>query len=500
MPVVINKNFLCRELILHIILIFISVPLIRCNHIKKAGEVRSLQKPNIILILADDLGYADLGCQGSKDLKTPSIDQLAAEGLRATAGYITAPQCSPSRCGILTGRYQQRFGFENNIPDDIEKQVSSFGLPTSEKTLAEYLKQVGYKTALVGKWHLGNESNYHPLNRGFDTFFGFLGGSRGYFPNKNGDFKTQNPLTTICEGTTPSERKADYITELFTERGVEIINENAGNPFFLMMSYTAPHAPMDAAKKYLDRFPNIKNNHRKTFAAMMSALDDGVGRLMEAVKKNGLDENTLIIFLSDNGGPTWQNASLNTPLAGYKGDVLEGGIRVPFIFRWSGHIKSGITFESPISSVDILPTLLNNDQIVYTNKVDGVNLLPFLTGKKNKQPHEYLYFRFGPLLAIRNNQFKWMQVGYETRTTEFYDIVQNVSEDTSIPSLAFDVKNKMAAEFYKWNAAMPQPLWGYFPEHHIQYALKRNGLNDSLVYARNIYETFFSFRYNKIPN
>jgi arylsulfatase A-like enzyme len=482
-----------------VILILVSGCLLNCNVSKKTIENLTPKRPNIILIIADDLGYADLGCQGAKDLKTPYIDRLASEGVRATAGYVTAPQCSPSRCGILTGRYQQRFGFENNIPDEIEKQVSSFGLPTSEKTLADYLKQVGYKTALVGKWHLGNERDYHPLSRGFDIFFGFLGGSRGYFPNKNGDFKTPNVLTTICEGTTPSDRKAEYITDLFTERGVEIINENTGNPFFLIMSYTAPHAPMEATKKYLDRFPEINNNQRKTFAAMMSALDDGVGRLIEAVKKNGLDENTLIIFLSDNGGPTWQNASLNTPLAGYKGDVLEGGIRVPYIFRWKGHIKSGVTLESPISSLDILPTLLNSNQVVYKNKIDGVNLLPFLRSKKNQQPHEYLYFRFGPLLAARNNQFKWMQVGNETKTTEFYDIIQNISENTVRPSLALNIKNKLAAEFFKWNAEMPQPLWGYFPEHHIQYALKRSGLNDSLSTARNIYESFFGMWYNKRP-
>lgn len=473
---------------------------LNCNTNKKSLRTSILDKPNIILIIADDLGYADLGCQGAKDLKTPNIDRLAAEGIRATAGYITAPQCSPSRCGILTGRYQQRFGFENNIPDEIEKQTPKYGLPVTEITVAEYLKQCGYKTTLVGKWHLGNESQFHPLNRGFDNFFGFLGGSRGYFPNKDGDFRTSNPLTTICEGTIPSNRKADYITDLFTDRGIEIINQNADKPFFLVMSYTAPHAPMDATQKYLNRFPEINNNHRKTFAAMMAALDDGVGRILEAVKQNGLDEKTLIIFLSDNGGPTWQNASLNTPLAGFKGDVLEGGIRVPFIFRWKSHLKGGSTFSEPISSIDILPTILNKNKIAFLNPVDGVNLIPYISGINKESPHEYLYFRFGPLLAIRDNKYKWMQVGNETRSTEFYNIIENISENINSPASDLTKKNQLATEFFKWNATMPQPLWGFFPEHHIQYALKRNHLNDSLRNARTIYETFFGFNYNKRPD
>src|SRR6185369_9364988 len=318
------------------------------------------------------MGYADIRIHGSKDIPTPNIDALAAGGIRFTDAYVSGPYCSPTRAGLMTGRYPQRFGHEFN-PDGPMSDVA--GLPLSETTLADRLKAAGYRTALFGKWHLGTADRFHPMARGFDEFFGFLAGQHSYVdPQPTGP----NPL---LDGRTPVH-EATYLTDTLTARAVDFIQRNRSRPFFLYLAYNAVHVPMQATDKYLARFSGIADTQRRTYAAMLSAMDDGIGRTMAALRAAGLDENTLVVFFNDNGGPTMQgttiNGSLNTPLRGSKRQTWEGGIRVPFVIRWKGHLAEGRTDHRPIIQLDVMPTVLAAAGVSAEPrwKLDGVNLLP----------------------------------------------------------------------------------------------------------------------------
>ena len=284
-------------------------------------------KPNIIVIVADDLGYADLGCQGCKDVPTPNIDSIAKNGVRFTNGYVSCPVCSPTRAGLMTGRYQQRFGHEFN-PGPADAAPPNFGLPLTETTLANRLKSLGYRTGMVGKWHLGYTAKYHPQKRGFDEYFGFLGGAHSYVDARA---DKSNP---ILRESQPIDEK-EYLTLAFTREAVAFIDRHAKEPFFLYLTYNAVHNPLQAPQKYLDRFKHLDDQKRQKLAAMLSCMDDGVGQLLAKLRELGIEENTLIVFVSDNGGPTPQTSSRNNPLRSFKGTVWEGGVRVPFIDRKS---------------------------------------------------------------------------------------------------------------------------------------------------------------------
>jgi arylsulfatase A-like enzyme len=257
---------------------------------------RPAHRPNIVVILADDLGYAGMSCQGCKDIPTPHIDSLAAAGVRCTSGYVSCPVCSPTRAGLMTGRYQQRFGHEFN-PGPAQQAGVDFGLPLDQKTIADYLKTAGYTTGITGKWHLGFEEAYNPLHRGFDEYFGFLGGAHKYLN------PSAPPGAPILRGLKPVDEK-EYLTDAFTREAVAFIDRHAKEPFFLYLPYNAVHAPLQTPEKYLDRFKNIEDPKRRKHAAMVSAMDDGVGAVIEKLQATGLEDNTLIFFLSDNGGPT----------------------------------------------------------------------------------------------------------------------------------------------------------------------------------------------------
>jgi arylsulfatase B len=302
-----------------------------------AEPPRAPRKPNLLVILVDDLGYADLGCQGCKDIPTPNIDTLARNGIRFTDGYVSSPYCSPSRAGLLTGRYPQRFGHELNTPG----RRQDLGLPRTEVTLADRLKACGYATGIVGKWHLGVGGQFHPLRRGFDEFFGFA--HEGHFyvgPHYQGDYTSSlrdkepeyDKLNPILRGTERVDEK-EYLTEAFTREALAFIDRHRDQPFFLYLAYNAVHSPMQALPRYMDRFPTIADKKRGVFAAMLAAVDDGVGALLNKLRHVGIEEQTLIFFLSDNGGPTAELTSSNRPLRGFKGEVLEGGIRVPFVVQ-----------------------------------------------------------------------------------------------------------------------------------------------------------------------
>ncbi|HKB02637.1 MAG TPA: sulfatase-like hydrolase/transferase [Gemmataceae bacterium] len=429
------------------------------------------RKPNVIVILADDMGYADVGVNGCKDIPTPNIDSLAKNGVRCSNGYVSHPYCSPTRAGLLTGRYQQRYGHEFN-PGPPTDQTAGVGLPLTETTLADRLKAAGYKTGLVGKWHLGHaEDKFHPLNRGFDEFFGFLGGAHSYVRPGAGPaaiFRSKEPVP-----------EKEYLTDAFAREGVAFIDKHKSEPFFLYWAFNAVHGPMEAAEKYLKRFSDIKDEKRRTYAAMLAALDDAIGRGLAKLREAGIEENTLILFMSDNGGPTAVNASDNRPFNGVKGTTLEGGIHVPFLLQWKGHLPAGKVYDNPVVCLDVLPTALAAAGVEVRSEwqVDGVNLVPYLRGDKAETPHSTLYWRFGGQMAIRMGDWKLVKatVGKgraggggavsrrEKATVEgaqLFNLKDDIGEQTDLAAKLPEKFKELAAAWQKWNADLAVPRWG----------------------------------------
>jgi arylsulfatase A-like enzyme len=423
-------------------------------------------KPNLIVIMTDDMGYADVGFNGCKDIPTPNIDSIAYNGAHIVNGYVSFPVCGPSRAGFITGRYQDRFGFTTNPTIDPTNDIA--GLPLDEKTIAEVLHKEGYKSAIVGKWHLGTHPNFHPLKRGFDYFYGFLSGGHNYFMNQltienleNVKSKWAWYKTKLRENHKTLEfedYKTDYLTDELSEAGLRFINKQAENnqSFFLFLAYNAPHTPMHATEKYLSRFPDIEDKKRKTYAAMVSAVDDGVGNVLRTLKNNGIEENTLIVFLSDNGG-AHNNASQNTPLRGTKGSVYEGGLRVPFAMQWKGVIPANTSYEESVSSLDIMASIVDILDIKTNPKkpLDGVNIIPYLTGKKKGAPHEYLFWRKWEqnAMAAINADYKLLKVK-KNAETEFYNLKKDVSEKENIKGSNSKKVQEIQKEWDKWNVQL----------------------------------------------
>ncbi|MDH7601668.1 MAG: sulfatase [Armatimonadota bacterium] len=413
------------------------------------------ERPNILVIVADDLGYADLGIQGCKDVPTPNIDSIGRNGVRFTNGYVPCPVCSPTRAGLQTGRYQQRFGHEFNPGNN---PGPNFGLPLTEITIANRLKKAGYATGLVGKWHLGFAPEFHPLKRGYDEFFGFLGGAHSYF------FKDPQPVNNaILRGTEPVTEDT-YLTDAFAREAVAFIKKHAGHPFFLMLCFNAIHTPMQATEKYLRRFRHISDPKRQTMAAMLSAMDDAVGDVLNALRSANIYDNTLIFFISDNGGPTAANASRNDPLSGYKGQVLEGGIRVPFLMQWRKRIPAGKTYDYPVIALDIHPTCVAAAGIdlgrLGGKPLDGVDLLPYVTGKKNGPPHEHLFWRYGTQSAVRSGRWKLVRMQDGTR---LFDLETDIAEQRDLYKERPSIAHELEQAFEKWNSQLIQPLWSGRP-------------------------------------
>ncbi|MFO0880622.1 MAG: sulfatase-like hydrolase/transferase [Gemmataceae bacterium] len=429
------------------------------------------RKPNILIIVSDDQGFADLGVHGCKDIPTPHLDSIANNGVRCTNGYVSHPYCSPTRAGLLTGRYQQRFGHEFN-PGPVTNETAGVGLPVTETTLANRLKAAGYKTGLVGKWHLGHaEEKFLPQKRGFDEFFGFLGGAHSYIRSGKG-------AGAIFRGTKEVEEK-EYLTDAFAREGLAFIERHKDEPFFLYWAFNAVHGPLEAAEKYSRQFAHIKDEKRRTYATMLAALDEAVGRGLAKLKELKLEEDTLIFFVSDNGGPTEVNGSNNSPFRAVKGTTFEGGIHVPFLVQWKGKLPAGKTYDHPVIQLDFLPTALAAAGVEAKPewKLDGVNLLPYLSGQKKEAPHEALFWRFGGQLAIRKGDWKLVKgaegrgrVGgggaalrREKATIEgasLYNLKDDPGEKNNLATRDPDKFNELASDWKKWNAELVAPRWG----------------------------------------
>ena len=411
-------------------------------------------KPNVIVILTDDVGWGEYGFQGG-DVPTPHIDSIAKNGVRFTRGYVSGPYCSPTRAGLLTGRYQTRFGHEWN-EGPATPGGRAFGLPVEEKTIADRLKAVGYATAAIGKWHLGRGPDFIATARGFDEFYGTVGNTPFFNPPNFID-------TRKSKDVTPVKDDAFYTTEAYAARAVDFIEQSKGKPFFLYLPFNAQHAPLQAPKKYLDRFPRIEDEKRKTFAAMMSALDDAVGAVLDKVRALGQDENTLVFFFSDNGGPTPVTTSKNGGLRGLKATTLEGGIRVPFSAQWKGKIPAGTTYDEPIIQLDILPTALAaaGAKVEPEWKLDGVDLMPFLSGANKGKPHDALYWRFGQQWAVIRGTDKLVvnRIDGVNQPPALYDLKADVGESKDLTA-AEPAKAKELKDLWdKWNGEQKGPLW-----------------------------------------
>jgi arylsulfatase A-like enzyme len=425
-------------------------------------------KPNIVVILADDLGYSDIGVQGGPDIPTPFIDSIARNGVRCTSGYVSGAYCSPTRAGLLTGRYQQRFGHEFNEGRGQAPGVV-FGLPLTETTLAQRLKALGYVTGAIGKWHLGVEPPFRPMNRGFDEFYGTLSNTPFFHPNLLDSRVSPDPKRV--------EEESFYTTDAYAARAVEFIEAHKNEPFFLYLPFNACHVPSQAPEKYLDRFEGIRNEERKKYAGMMAALDDAVGVVLGKLRDLKLEENTLVVFLSDNGGPMTkmgQNGSNNRPLRGQKGDVWEGGVRVPYFVQWKGRIPAGRTLDAPVIQLDIAPTALAaaGAEIPANAQFDGVNLLPYLEGKATGVPHDTLYWRFGPQKAVRRGDWKLVQA-YDYDQTQagppqaakieakprLIHLPTDIGESKDLSADRSDLVKELQAAWETWNATLPPPAW-----------------------------------------
>jgi arylsulfatase A-like enzyme len=432
--------------------VFVALALLTTASSSRAADAPT-RKPNFIVIVADDLGYADLGCQAqSKDVKTPHIDSIAAGGVRFTNAYVSCPVCSPTRAGLMTGRYQQRFGFEMN-PKGPKEEVG-FGLPLEEITLPQPLKKLGYATAAVGKWHLGHQKGMLPHERGFDSFFGFAGGAHRYINNK----EPQTDANAIQRNGTPvGEPK--YLTEAFTREALAFIDASADKPFFLYLPYNAVHTPPQAPPKYVAPFASVADEKRRMMLAQLACLDDGVGKILTRLRERKLERDTLVVFVGDNGGPTPGNGSLNTPFRGRKGQTLEGGIRVPFMMRWPGRIPEGKVDDRLVIQLDLFPTIVAaaGGELPSGKTLDGVDLLPFLTGEKSGDAHDALYWRFGPWRGMRSGNWKLQWAGEQQ--PRLFDVNADPAESKDLAAANPKVAQDLLARYNTWDATLMKPRW-----------------------------------------
>ncbi len=418
------------------------------------------ERPNVIILYADDAGYADFGFQTHTDPAmrnlTPHIDSIARSGARCTNAYMSGAVCSPSRAGMLTGRYQERFGHELNIPPGYMKG----GMSLEEKTIADRMKRIGYRTGIIGKWHLGYPRPYQPNRRGFDFFYGLLQGSRPYFP-----MKKVTPHRVIQRNGKPLP-EVGYVTDRIGDGAIEFIRESAGKPFFLFVSFTAPHGPLQPKPEDEAKLGHIENAKRRKYAGLIMSLDDNIGRILKTLDELKLASNTLVIFTNDNGGQTMTGA-VNTPLRGRKGQIWEGGTRVPMAFRWPGKIKAGTVIDDPIISLDFLPTFvaLGGGDVDPAWKLDGVNLLPRLTGQVDRLATRPLFWRIhGPdrESSVREGDWKLVLLDHAPGTAaQLYHLPNDIGEERDVASEHPEIASRLEQKLRGWEKELISPLWSY---------------------------------------
>ena len=423
------------------------------------------RKPNILVIVADDLGYGETTMQGfTKQIPTPNIDSIAKNGTRFTSGYVSGPYCSPTRAALLTGRYQQRLGHEFN-PGPATTAGAKVGLDVTQKTMGDRLKAAGYTNAWIGKSHLGYEPEFHPLKRGFDFYFGFLGGAHDYL---DFDGRGRDPVQRNGKPV-PQE---DYLTDSLGREAAQFIEKNKGQPWFTYLAFNAVHAPMEAPEKYTSQFSSLEAK-RKQFAGMLTGLDEAVGTVLTKLRETGQEEDTLIFFISDNGGPTPSTTSENGPLRGFKAQTWEGGIRVAWVVQWKGKLPAGKVDERPVIQLDILPTALAAAGVEPAAdwKLEGVNLLPYIKGEKTEPPHEALYWRFGQQIAIRKGDWKLVKApgggadrgkpgAASTEGAQLYNLTKDIGEKTDLAAQEPEKVKELAAAWDLWNKDNIPPKWG----------------------------------------
>jgi arylsulfatase A-like enzyme len=471
------------------------------------NSIRSSQdtnKPNIILITVDDLGMADVSLYGEGDMSTPNIDQLGEQGVIFENAYVTSPVCAPSRAALITERYQHRFGFEftmherylknrleylgfryfvnshpweakwmAKVPD--EDNIHNQGLPRSEITIADVLKKQGYQTGVIGKWHLGWSEEKRPSVFGFDEQYGFFNSHSLYTPEGTDgiiDQKIEGDWTDpyIWSGQRNGSHaiyrnyvaivEKEYLTDRITDESIAFINNHKEEPFFLWASYNAPHTPLQAPKEYVDKFKHIEDPVKRVYRAMISKLDDEIGRFMKYLSDNYLEKNTIIFFISDNGGAEYTLTTDNGRYDGGKNTEFEGGIKVPMIIRWTGTIPARQRFESMVSSMDIFPTSIASvdPEIEIGRAVDGENLMPYLIDSLQENPHNYLFWQRGISKVVQSNEWKLM-MNDKSGEKLLYNLITNKYENPEESAKYPEIVQGLEKEYKNWLQVHKEPLW-----------------------------------------
>ena len=448
------------------------LPLTPCSLHAEDTSDTGKKRPNILFILTDDMGWGDLSCYGSRQIKTPAIDALAANGVRFTQAYVSANVCAPSRAGILTGRYQERFGFEHNVSHWPKERAEHLrpekeGIPLDEKLISDRLKKLGYYNGIIGKWHVGhNIPEFHPLSRGFDFFFGMLKGRHHYFPDPKAN-ELNWGRGKVNKVRTP------YLTDWFTLEAMDFITRASRKeaPWFLFLSYNTPHSPLQAKPDDIAAFAHIKNEKRRIYCAMQKSLDDNIHQLVTYLKKQNLLDDTLLVFLNDNGGSVEVSHAVNAPLNGTKGTWYEGGIRVPMIIHWPEKIPAGKTYHPPVISFDIMHTLVaaaggevkeetvKRGKITHLRPRDGVDLLPYINGTRQGKPHNTLYWR----MTLRGGAIRegnWKMIMTPHRPTMLFDLSKDPSELTNLATTEPGLVKKLYKKYHDWCETFERnPMW-----------------------------------------
>ncbi|GAA4883020.1 sulfatase-like hydrolase/transferase [Ferrimonas pelagia] len=457
----------------------IALGLTACVPSTSLDQPEEVRRPNVVLLFSDDLGYADTGFQNqSQDVETPNLDRLAASGVVFSAGYVTGTVCGPSRAGLMTGRYQQRFGYHENTAPYSRDPNTPVGLELSVPTFANYLQDAGYRTGMVGKWHDSPDEGYWPHQRGFDEHFGFNNGASSYYVGPMNDHKLEykKEAATYRNGV-PAAPFDQYLTDKFGDEAVDYIARNKEDAFFLYVAFNAIHAPMEPKQSDMARFAHIEDESRRKAVAMNYNMDENIGKILDKLDAEGLMEDTIIFFLSDNGGKLNDNHSLNTPLRGEKGSFWEGGIRIPFTVAWNGTIPAGQTIDEPVISLDILTTSLAAAGVAQRDdwQLEGQNLLPLLTGARDRLDDRFLFWANSRGWAVRDRNWKLHVVDQRQKGDQvlLFDLQQDMAEQHELSGQYSEQVARLQAAYRDWDTDNERPRWGrnrkefpYYNGHH----------------------------------